>query len=58
MIMGILTAVLIALFLGIVAWAYSSQRQDDFNAAAQLPLHEDLLGNDLLHEDILRESRA
>ena len=38
MIMGTLTAVLIVLFLGIVAWAYSSRRRDDFADAASLPL--------------------
>lgn len=41
MILGILTAVLIVLFLGIVAWAYSQRRHEDFAAAARLPLHED-----------------
>lgn len=40
MIMGILTAVLIVIFLGIVAWAYSSRRRADFSEAAQLPLRE------------------
>jgi len=41
MIMGILTAILLALFLGIVVWAYSTRRRDDFAAAASLPLTED-----------------
>jgi len=41
MIMGILTAVLIVLFLGIVAWAYSSRRGGDFADAARLPLTDD-----------------
>ena len=41
MIMGILTAILIALFLGIVAWAYSRRRADDFREAASLPLLDD-----------------
>lgn len=41
MMMGILTAVLIVLFLGIVAWAYSSYPRDDFADAARLPLTED-----------------
>lgn len=40
MIMGILTAVLIVIFLGIVGWAYSSRRRVDFMEAAQLPLRE------------------
>jgi len=41
MIMGILTAILIALFLGIVAWAYSRRRAADFSEAANLPLLDD-----------------
>ena len=41
MMMGILTAVLIVLFIGIVAWAWSRRRRDDFAAAAGLPLLED-----------------
>jgi len=41
MIMGILTGILLALFLGIVFWAYSKRRHDDFAAAASLPLAED-----------------
>jgi cytochrome c oxidase cbb3-type subunit 4 len=45
MIMGILTAVLIALFLGIVAWAYSARRTNDFADAASLPLTEDNEGS-------------
>ena len=40
MIMGILTAVLIVVFIGIVAWAYSSRRRVDFADAAQLPLRD------------------
>ena len=41
MIMGIITAVLIVLFLGIVAWAYSARRAGDFADAASLPLQDD-----------------
>ena len=44
MILGIITALLIVLFLGIVAWAYSSRRASDFNDAASLPLREDRPG--------------
>ncbi len=40
MITGILTALLIAVFIGIVAWAYSTRRRADFAAAAQLPLED------------------
>jgi len=42
MIMGILTAVLIVLFLGIVGWAWSQRRRADFADAASLPLIEDV----------------
>jgi cytochrome c oxidase cbb3-type subunit 4 len=38
---GLITAVLILVFLGIVAWAWSSRRKGDFDAAARLPLEED-----------------
>ncbi|MDR3387559.1 MAG: cbb3-type cytochrome c oxidase subunit 3 [Rudaea sp.] len=44
MIMGIITALLIVLFLGIVAWAYSARRSTDFEAAASLPLTDDQPG--------------
>jgi len=40
MILGIFTAVLLVMYLGIVAWAYSGRRRADFAAAAQLPLAE------------------
>jgi cytochrome c oxidase cbb3-type subunit IV len=38
---GILTAVLMALFIALVFWAYSRRRRDEFHAAAQLPLDDD-----------------
>ena len=41
MIMGILTAVLIVLFVGIIGWAYSRRRTEDFAEASRLPLQED-----------------
>jgi len=41
MIMGILTGILIVMFLGIIAWAYSGRRRDDFADAARLPLVSD-----------------
>ncbi len=40
MITGILTALLIVMFCGIVGWAYSGRRRDDFAAMARLPLAE------------------
>ena len=38
---GILTSVLIVLFAGLVAWAWSSKRHASFEASARLPLEED-----------------
>jgi cbb3-type cytochrome oxidase subunit 3 len=40
MLSGIFTGLLIAIFIGIFAWAYSSERSDDHAEAAQLPLIE------------------
>jgi len=37
---GVTVAALLT-FLGIVAWAWSSRRRADFEAAARLPLDED-----------------
>ena len=42
MMMGILTGVLLVMFLGIVGWAWDARRRDDFNDAAALPLREDV----------------
>jgi cytochrome c oxidase cbb3-type subunit 4 len=38
---GVLTGILLALFLWLVVWAYSKSRRADFDAAARLPLEED-----------------
>lgn len=38
---GVVTALLMALFIALVFWAYSRRRNDDFEAAARLPLDED-----------------
>lgn len=38
---GVMTAVLILLFLGIVVWAWSSKRKPDFDEAAMLPLEDE-----------------
>ena len=35
------TVLLLLIFVGIVVWAYSRQRQSAFDAAAQLPLIDD-----------------
>ncbi|MCC5809446.1 MAG: cbb3-type cytochrome c oxidase subunit 3 [Ectothiorhodospiraceae bacterium] len=37
---GLITLVLLVLFLGIVIWAYSGKRKKSFDEAAQLPLEE------------------
>ena len=38
---SIMTAVMFAVFMGIVLWAWSSRRKSDFEAAARLPLVDD-----------------
>lgn len=38
---GILTLVLLILFIGIVLWAYSSKRKEQFDEAARLPLEDE-----------------
>lgn len=35
---GLLTAALLAAFIGIALWAWSKRRKADFDAAARLPL--------------------
>ena len=41
MIAGIVTAILLASFLGGCAYVYSGRRRAEFEAAARLPLEED-----------------
>jgi cytochrome c oxidase cbb3-type subunit 4 len=38
---GIFTIVMFLMFIGICIWAYSRKRKQDFDEAAQLPLHDD-----------------
>jgi cytochrome c oxidase cbb3-type subunit 4 len=38
---GLVTAVLMVLFVALVIWAYSRARHADFTAAAALPLEDD-----------------
>jgi len=40
MITGIVTALLLACFLGGTAWAYSDKRKSEFEQAARLPLDD------------------
>jgi cytochrome c oxidase cbb3-type subunit IV len=41
MIMGLITALLIVIFCGIVGWAYSSRRAQEFELMARVPLLDD-----------------
>jgi cytochrome c oxidase cbb3-type subunit 4 len=38
---GVVTAILMALFIALIVWAYSRRRRDEFEAAARLPLEDD-----------------
>jgi cytochrome c oxidase cbb3-type subunit IV len=38
---GIVTAILLVLFVWLVIWAWSRKRRPKFDAAARLPLEED-----------------
>ena len=40
---SIWTAILVVIFLGIVAWAWSGHRKEAFNEASLLPLENDEL---------------
>ncbi len=37
---GIVTAVLMVVFIGVCIWAYSARRRPQFDAAARMPLEE------------------
>jgi cytochrome c oxidase cbb3-type subunit 4 len=39
---GIVTSILILLFLGVWVWAFSSRRKEQFSKAARMPLEEDV----------------
>jgi cytochrome c oxidase cbb3-type subunit IV len=38
---GIVTGVLLVLFLALIGWAWSKARRADFDAAARLPLEDE-----------------
>lgn len=38
---GVVTLVLLVLFIGLCAWSFSKRRRAEYEAAAQLPLRED-----------------
>ena len=48
---AIWTVVLFVVFIGIIAWAWSSKRKKRFDEAAQLPLRDDDLQKDLERND-------
>ncbi len=53
LIRSVITAVLFAVFVGIVLWAWSKGRRADFEAAARLPLDDDLA-----EQEIARNGRV
>jgi cytochrome c oxidase cbb3-type subunit 4 len=38
---SVMTVVMMAVFIGIVLWAWSGKRRADFEAAARVPLEDD-----------------
>jgi cytochrome c oxidase cbb3-type subunit 4 len=44
MVSGVITAVLLVLFIGGWIWAWSPRRKADFDAAARLPLSDEETG--------------
>lgn len=43
---GIVTAVLLGLFVWLIVWAWSKARRPGFDAAARMPLEDDSLPNE------------
>jgi cytochrome c oxidase cbb3-type subunit IV len=41
LIQSVWTVVVLVLFVGIVIWAWSSKRKQEFDEAANIPFHED-----------------
>lgn len=41
LIRGVITAVLLVLFVGLVIWAYSRKRRKEFEEAANLPFRDE-----------------
>ncbi|QSX77655.1 cbb3-type cytochrome oxidase subunit 3 [Agrilutibacter solisilvae] len=50
MVSGIVTAILLVVFIAGWAWAWSPRRRRYFDEAARLPLDEDPLDQALLHQ--------
>jgi cbb3-type cytochrome oxidase subunit 3 len=38
---SLMTVVMMAVFIGIVLWAWSGKRREEFDAAARVPLEDD-----------------
>ena len=53
---SIWTLLLVATFIGIIAWAFSRRRKQSFDAAARMPLEDDVQGRTNVAKD--RMSRA
>ncbi|MDP1535736.1 MAG: cbb3-type cytochrome c oxidase subunit 3 [Burkholderiales bacterium] len=49
LIRSLITLVLFVVFIGIVVWAWSKGRRADFEAAARLPLDDDLAEQKIAH---------
>ncbi len=47
---SVITAVLFVVFIGIVLWAWGKGRRADFEAAARLPLDDDLAEQQLARD--------
>lgn len=43
---GVITAILLVAFIGIVLWAWSSKRREQFDAMARMPLDSESTGEE------------
>ncbi len=53
---GVMTGLLLILFIGICVWSWSSKRKDSFDRMAHLPLEDGAMNSNETHSDT--ESRA
>tara|TARA_R110002167_G_scaffold180956_8_gene381174 strand:- start:270 stop:485 length:216 start_codon:yes stop_codon:yes gene_type:complete len=49
---GVMTGILLFLFIGICIWSWSSKRKDSFDRMARLPLEDDAISNDKNNSNI------
>lgn len=49
---GIITGVLLLLFIGICIWSWSGKRKESFDRMARLPLEDDVMENDKNNSNI------